>query len=83
MALTNRQRRRMHAAFEKFAGNHNHNYSKPQLDNAFDAFETERDTRDTALKAAVNTATTGRNWTVARYKNLYKAYMDVMSKDGW
>ena len=81
MALTPDERRRMHNRFEQLAGNHLHNYTKPQLKRAFDELEAQRIVNEAQLNADVNTATTGINWSVGRFRNLQLAYWYVKNED--
>lgn len=83
MALTPTERRRMHSQFDKLVGHHVHNYTKPQLDEAFDEFEAEREARESSLHTEVDNATTGREWTLARFRRLQRAYWSVRAKDGF
>jgi hypothetical protein len=83
MALTAVERRRMHREFDELVGKHTRNYTKPQLDEAFDELDAERVKRESALKTIVDTSTTGRTWTLSRFKRLQRAYWVIRAKDGF
>lgn len=80
--LTSEQKRKMHRQFEKSMSRHVHNYTKTQMDNAFQAFEDERAARETALFADVDTATSPHDFSIARTRKLYLAFMFILGRDG-
>ena len=81
-SLTIAQKRRMLREFDAIVGKHNHTYSKSQFFEAVDEMDNQRGLDEATLHTDVDTATTGRTWTLARFRKINEAYMRVVGKDG-
>lgn len=81
-ALTAPEKRRMFRSFMELMGKNVANFTRNDVYDALDAFQTELDARIVTIRTNVDTATSPHTFADPRIDTIYQAYMAIKGKEG-